>query len=555
LLVSDPVVQGLLAELGRVPDLQLPETAPPYFVRYTLLDFTYTRVAATLGGVLTSVLDRPNRSLAVSLRVGSAALDETNFKGRWNQDGHHVSRLPMEPHRGAAAQTAWKTTDMLYKGAVETLARKEAARRKSGKVDQPPSFVPPPGNIDDLGVQEPSPGQALQDRTLALSRLFLTQPQVEWSQIVSWSEMGRTVIMDTAGTLIQQPHAETGLRAVAEVRAGDGHLVTDQVSWIVRGIDDLPSLETMTTEVQALLDRLAAWPEATPLEDPYVGPVIFEGAAAIDVFRYLLLPTLQGTPPEEEEPKSSRRMVFAGTGGSANPSTLSLRRRILPEGWQVDDDPAADLSLPSGYVYDSDGVLGQAVTLVVDGIVRDHYASCTPSEAVGSSNGHGRGGSNSLTRGLPTWTTVTPASTVSDRRMMRQALQLAATYDLDHVLVVRRLEEPAVKTLRSWSGAAPSVSVLPMPIEMVRIYADGREEPVRDASFVGVDRRLLKDLVLAGSSQTATHLMPLSRWSRGPTSGLPVTLTAPNFLVGELELIPASRTAAGPTQLDNPLGG
>ena len=51
------------------------------------------------------------------------------------------------------------------------------------------------------------------------------------------------------------------------------------------------------------------------------------------------------------------------------------------------------------------------------------------------------------------------------------------------------------------------LSGLTTPSRVVRRYADGQEEPVRGLKFVGVDRRVLKDIVIAGPQQDYSGLM------------------------------------------------
>ena len=104
--------------------------------------------------------------------------------------------------------------------------------------------------------------------------------------------------------------------------------------------------------------------EAPALDQEYVGPVIFEDGAALDLFRYLLVTQLQGTPPEV--PFDS---FFGELGGSRN-DAVRLKRRVLPIGWSVSDDPERDSSHPSSFHYDAEGTPASDVSLVEDGIVR-----------------------------------------------------------------------------------------------------------------------------------------------------------------------------------------
>ena len=48
---------------------------------------------------------------------------------------------------------------------------------------------------------------------------------------------------------------------------------------------------------------------------------------------------------------------------------------------------------------------------------------------------------------------------------------------------------------------------LTTPIEVVKLFADGREEPVRGLRFVGADRRTLRDIVAAGKTGSPVQML------------------------------------------------
>src|SRR5690606_26001193 len=82
---------------------------------------------------------------------------------------------------------------------------------------------------------------------------------------------------------------------------------------------------------------------------------------------------------------------------------------------------------------------------------------------------------------------------------------------------------------------------LPQPLDVVRRYADGREERVRGVRFTGVQRFVLRDIVVAGESVETTFMAPFHPGGflgMGPTEGMPTWVRAPEVLVGEMELVP-----------------
>jgi hypothetical protein len=141
---------------------------------------------------------------------------------------------------------------------------------------------------------------------------------------------------------------------------------------------------------------------------------------------------------------------------------------------------------------------------------------------------------------MPAVVTVTPPRTVRTAALERRALRLAAQTGSDHVLVVRRLTPPALtETELVFSGEGPPAGLTP-PYEAYRLYRDGRREPVRNLGFRGVDRRSLREIVLAGNGAGPTDLLDgnagTGRFYIGATGGMPVTWDVPSVLIAELEV-------------------
>ena len=142
---------------------------------------------------------------------------------------------------------------------------------------------------------------------------------------------------------------------------------------------------------------------------------------------------------------------------------------------------------------------------------------------------------------MPGVITVKPKRERSWRKLQRKALSLAQETGRDYVLVIRRLEPPALaEDFRvAFSGEGP-LPGLTTPVEAYRLYNDGRQVPVRGLEFLGVDRRAMRDIALAGRVGPAVGVMDSEpsrrRFNIGAVGGLPATWDVPPILINELEL-------------------
>ena len=549
---DDPVITALETELQRsVDELSLPDAEGPYHVAYDVYVVQDVNLTATLGG-LVSMDTSPQRLLGVGIRVGSPTLDNSNFQQRWEQGGWSERSLVLGDAPFALRRGAWLTTDGAYKAAVENLARKQAWHSRLAEPDDVPDYAPSePHQVDARSTAQADP-EALAETARAVSGVFKEYPDIELSTVHVATELGYRAILDSDGTRVVLPAEETDVRIHARARAADGRRVDDHASWIVRTPDQLPDVEEMQAAAHELGQRLTAWRDIEMADDEYVGPVLFEGAAAADLFKYLLVPGLGGTPAVE---RPNDDFGPAGAGGG-----FGLKRRILPSGFDVVDDPQADPSLASSFAYDVEGNPAQAVPVIEGGVVKRLLMSQTPTEDQPETNGHARGFPGEMPRAAASHVTVKADKPLRDKKLRKQAFKLAAEYDLDHVLVVRRIADPSLSSASRiiiFGGrSGKKDSDLPAPVEAVRLYRDGREEPVRGLVFASsVDRRILRDIAAAGTAQTtATWLQPPSgSFQSSPLFGFATTVTAPDVLISEVELVPDSKPAERPPPHPSPL--
>jgi hypothetical protein len=141
-------------------------------------------------------------------------------------------------------------------------------------------------------------------------------------------------------------------------------------------------------------------------------------------------------------------------------------------------------------------------------------------------------------------TRIEPERRLTRTRLQKKALDLARAYGRDYVFVVRRFQDDTIRDLEGGGAYSDSGSrdtmALPVPLLVFRVFRDGREEPVRGMLFSGENRFVLRDIVAAGPQVSLAYLAPFAMGQRegNPLSGLPTWISAPEILVGEMELMP-----------------
>ena len=533
-LAAAPVVQEAAeVELARTMEgARLPDQPGPYYASVEVLQGSVATVGALFGS-LSSEEEGPYRVVRTEVRVGDYDFDNTNFEvGFGEREGTWSRGLPDEDVPVALRREIWLSLDGAYKGAAEQYAAKVSAREGDERPHAPDFSRTTPLITAPLAVPV-SHGDRMRELTLALTAPLAEHPDFEEGDALTRDWQGTRMVVTSEGTRAWLPTGFTVIRVEAITRAADGARLRDARWWVAKDVDHLPPQAEMVAEVRQMATWLEGLREA-PVEGDYLGPVLFEDGAAVELFRQLLVPELSGTPPPEQAPD-----MFSDN--DQGPPAARVGRRLLPEGWSVTDDSAKDLSAAGGYAYDFDGVPVRRVELVKDGVVRDLLMSRIPRKEVPESTGHGRSMGTDRRVAVPGVVEVRPDRGRGMGKLRKKALQLGRAAGLPYVMVVRRLEPPALaEDFRvAFSGDAP-LPGLTRPLEAYRLYADGHEEPVRGLEFVGVDRRVLRDIEIAGEIGPQVGVMDAGpgsrRFSIGPVGGLPATWSAPPVVVSELEL-------------------
>ncbi len=457
---------------------------------------------------------RPSR---VEVVVEGGGVSSLRFDGGAELDVPTADRNPtfvVDDVPVAVQRDLWLSADGAYRGAIQRLQLKQTELAGRAEEDIPPDWtdaeivvfaeVLPPPPIDR---------DRLQQFATSASRAARGVAGIRASRAAVREEQGHYLLANTEGTRIQELDGFAALHVEIEALRADGMPVRDRLSWVARSAAELPPEGAVRFEVRQAASELVARAQA-PVVPWFEGPVVFEGEAAADLFRYLLAPELRGTPPAPAAGTTTASQLRGGP---------RIGRRVLPSGWTVVDDPT---NRPAAPIYDREGVKARKVSLVEDGHVVDLLMTRVPRAGLSGSNGHGRGTLRGPAEARFTTWTVSPRRGLSPRAFDRKVVAARKAAQADRVLVVRRFAN-------GWDGTLPEV------LSAVWVAADGQETPAVGLEIEEVDRRTLRQVIAASSaveirpylgSTRATGMAPSTR-------GVPMGILAPHkVLVDDLEV-------------------
>jgi predicted Zn-dependent protease len=467
---GDAVTRAMHDEMQRsMQELQLEQLDKPYFVSYLVVDADQREVAATLGSVLLSA-QRHTRVLTVNVRVGSYALDSSNFLSM--RAGGGSVELPIDDDYLGLRRQIWLATDGAYKKALVDLSGKRAALQNKSRRENIADFSKA-AVISITDIKPRIDMDLLQATRLvrAASATFLQTPSIQSSRVQLVAENRFERYLNSEGSSFTRGSPRVSFRATASAQAGDGMDLSDFRAAFGESMADLPSEAVLLKDIREMQDGLIRLRTA-PLEDHYNGPVLFEGQAAAEVFARQFAPLLPAQPS-----------VLSGTQGAAGAGSLlsKVRSRVLPSFINVVDDPTLareqGQALFGGYKVDEEGVPSRQTLVVQHGLLKTVLTSRAPVRGFAESTG------NLRERGIASSNLLVIADkTATPEQLRQQLMELTKSRGNSYAIVVRRL-----------SGRFASLAY--------RVYDDGHEELLRNTELQGLDAASFKDIVAASEQR------------------------------------------------------
>ncbi len=486
---EDTLIKTLEEEVAREMNLLKGEEIPPYFISYRVSDLESWSVGSSFGNSMGRDNNR-QRKLTVTVRVGDYRLDNSE-EIRGDRTAYFYSMpnavsLPLDDNAEAIKAIIWKNTDAEYKKAVDKLAKVKANMAvKVEKEDmsdsfsrvEPSVYYEPP--VENAGIDM----DKWEEKVNRYSRLFLEEKDIyECSASMNYY-IERKYFVSSEGTKTVYNFTYSGLQISGTIKADDGMVMPLYKSYFAYDPDDLPQDDVIIRDIENMIDTLSRLKDA-PLAEPYSGPAIMSGSAASVFFHEIFGHRLEG----QRQKSASDGQTFKDMVGEL----------VLPDHMSVIFDPQAreyaghDLS--GYYRYDDEGVEGQRVEVVKNGVLKQFLMSRSPIEGFSSSNGHGRAqvGYQPVTRQSNMFIETDRDYTYEDLKqiMINDLKEQGKEYGYLFVSTVGGF---------TMTGRYVPNAFNVTPIEVYRIYADGRDdELVRGVDMIGTPLSMFSQISEAG---------------------------------------------------------
>jgi predicted Zn-dependent protease len=361
-------------------------------------------------------------------------------------------------------------------------------------------------------------------------------------------------LMTSEGTIIRESRHLAAIEAGLDTEADDGMPLNNFYAVYSSEPSGLPNPTAVSKGLgQTAVGLLTL--RASPLVPDYTGPVLLDPSAAGSVLAQVLEPSLSGARPALSMTQDLE--AFLERFGGRSEWTGRVGTRVLPASVSLVDDPTVKdfqgQSLLGAYDVDDEGVKGQRVPIVENGILRNLLMSRRPGPDFSASNGHARSALLSEPRPLSSNLFFQSSETLKPDDLRKKFIDACRDDGHEWCLEVKRMANPALSSIHQQDFsdfvgeiAGGIASGERMPLIVSRVYvADGHEEPVRGGVIEGLTLRSFRNIVGIGDDPAVYTYMQNPGDNLAGTAlgafgsaqgGIPSTVVAPSLLLDEVEV-------------------
>lgn len=514
---QDKLTRILQKELTRNYNVMSKLDVPVYYISLRVEKNTIHTISSSFGAVSDNNY-YTGRRMAISIRVGNRKFDNLHYSG--NMNSNLVVSLPDEDIEEDIKLTLWRGLQQAYSHAKDDLESnqtefttrpKEEDTAPDFSIEKASTYFEPEMKFKKLEFNEK---KVISDLN-SVSKILGDNRDVLMNYANFQINLSREYFIDTEGAAIEQNNPSIRLYTGGIVMADDGMVLQDYKIYFGRKMSDFPALQQIKSDTQKMSETLSAL-KVSPKIDSYTGPVLLSGEVSGVFFHEFLGHRVEGA-----------RMK---SGADAQTLKKKIGESILPDRLSVTFDPTIskyqNTVLSGDYKFDNEGIRGQRVEVIKNGILKNFLMSRIPIEGFSKSNGHGRGNLN-----IGTETRQSNMLIESSKPISNEALNALFVKELKKRGLSFGYRIDKVSGGLTMTGAASANAFYLNPLVVYRVYTDGRpDELVRGINIVGTPLAAFSQIIAESDDQKIFNGMC------GAMSGsVPVSAIAPSMLVKELE--------------------
>jgi predicted Zn-dependent protease len=540
---QDPVFNTLKTELDRNFPVLKQQTIPVYYVFLRLDEIQSMNCIGRMGRLqMAPDLDTPTHILSSCLRVGDNNLDNSHEIRESGYGNYHnvkteAEYVPIDNNPQVLKNVIWQQLDRLYKEDIRLYEQIKAnIAVKVEQEDKSPDFS---FEKTEKYYEEPISWKSLnidpkiwEEKVRKYSKIFNENADILDGSAILSATLSRKIFVDTEGRELAQNTVTFQLALTAEVLADDGMYLPLHNTWMAFSLDELPSDEEVLQSAREISKTLSDLKKA-PVVESFTGPAILSPEAAGVFFHEIFGHRVEGSRLKQET--------------DAQTFKKKIKERVLPKHLSVTFDPTMKYfektPLNGYFVFDDEGMRGQKVEVVTNGILKDFLMSRTPIEGFSHSNGHGRAqvGASPISR--QSNLLVESSQKLSNEELVKRLRKEAKAQGKEYAYYFKNVSGGFTSTTRY----SPNVFNV-TPLVVYRIYTDGRpNELVRGVDLVGTPLAMFSQIEACGKEYAV-----FNGTCGAESGGIPVSCISPALFVKHIETQKRTKSQSQPPILPKP---
>jgi predicted Zn-dependent protease len=540
---QDQVFNVMKSELNRNFSILKDQPVPVYYISLRLEEYQSISCIGRLGRLQTAASkESPVHILSSCLRVGDKKLDNSHEIRESDYGNYQDFRIegnyvPIDNNPQVLKNAIWLQLDELYKEDVQiyeqiraNMAVKVEQEDKSPDFseDKTENYYETPITWESLNID----AKAWEEKMRRYSAIFNENKDVLDGAAYFSATLARKIFIDTEGREISQNVVSYQLALTAEALAEDGMYLPLNKTWAAFSPEELPSDEEVIQSAREINRMLSALKKA-PVVESFTGPAILSPEAAGVFFHEIFGHRVEGSRLKQEM--------------DAQTFKKKIGDKVLPKHLSVTFDPTlkyyGKTSLNGYYVFDDEGIRGQKVEIIRNGVLKDFLMCRTPIEGFLHSNGHGRAQIGAAPISRQSNLLVESTQKFSREDLIKKLRKEAKSQGKEYAYYFKDVSGGFTTTNR-YTPNAFNVN----PLVVYRIYTDGRpDELVRGVDMVGTPLAMFSQIEACGNEYAVFN------GTCGAESGsIPVSCISPALLVKHIETQKRAKSQTQPPILSKP---